>query len=143
VWEAAGGVHNFVQVRTSFARACLGNGQVDQAQSWAKSAIDLAERTGHRWYEAEAHRVLGDVLLALGDPKAAETAFLTSIEIAKGQEAKSWELRTATSLARLWRDQGKRTEGHDLIAPIYGWFTEGLDTPVLQGAKALLSELAS
>jgi predicted ATPase len=68
---------------------------------------------------------------------------LRSIEIAKGQEAKSWELRTATSLARLWRDQGKRTEGHDLIAPIYGWFTEGLDTPVLQGAKALLNELAS
>jgi predicted ATPase len=64
------------------------------------------------------------------------------MEIAKGQKAKSWELRAATSLARLWRDQGKRTEGHDLLAPIYGRFTEGFDTLVLQDAKALLNELA-
>ena len=143
VWEGAGGVHNFVQIRTSFARACLGKGQVEQAQSWARSAIELADRTGHRWYEAEAHRVLGDVLLALNAPSAAETAFLRAIEIAKGQKAKSWELRAATTLAGLWRDQGKRTKGHDLIAPIYGWFTEGFDTLVLQDAKALLNELAS
>jgi class 3 adenylate cyclase/tetratricopeptide (TPR) repeat protein len=143
VWEGAGGVINVVQARTSFARVCLGKGQVDQAQSWAKSAIDLAERTGHRWYEAEAQRVLGDVLLALSDLRAAETAFLRAIEIAKGQKAKSWELRAATSLARLWRDQGKRTEGHDLLAPIYGWFTQGFDTLILQDAKALLDELVA
>ena len=89
-WEAAGGVHNFVQVRTSFARACLGKGQFEQAQSWARAAIELADRTGHRWYEAEAHRVLGDVLLALSDLGAAEIAFLRAIEIAKEQKAKSW-----------------------------------------------------
>ena len=141
-WEAEGGVHNFVQIRTAFAAACLGMGQVEQAQTWARSAIELADRTGHRWYEAEAHRVLGDVLLALDDPTAAETAFLRSIEIAKEQKAKSWELRTATSLARLRRDQGKRDEARDLLVPVYGWFTEGLDTPVLKEAKAVLDELS-
>jgi predicted ATPase len=117
-------------------------GQVEQAQSWARAAIQLVDRTGHRLYEADAHRVLGEVLLALSDSGAAETAFLRAIEIAKGQKAKSWELRAATSLARLWRDQGKRAEAHDLLAPVYGWFTEGFDTPVLQEAKALLDELS-
>jgi predicted ATPase len=141
-WEAAGGVHNFLQIRTAFAVACLGMGQIEQAQSWARSAIELADRTGHRWYVAEGHRVLGDVLLALNDPRAAETAFLRAIEVAKGQKAKSWELRAATSLARLWRDQEKRREAHDLLAPVYGWFTEGFDTPVLQEAKVLLDELS-
>src|SRR5262249_22225125 len=85
-WEAAGGVHSLVQVRPSFACACLGKGQVEQAQSWARAAIELADQTGHRWYEAEAHRVHGDVLLALSDPRAAETAFLKAIEIAKEQQ---------------------------------------------------------
>jgi predicted ATPase len=141
VWEGAGGVINVVQARTSFARVCLWKGQVDQAQSWAKSAIDLAERTGHRWYEAEAHRVHGDVLLALSDLRAAEPAFLRAIEIAKGQKAKSWELRAATSLACLWRDRGKPKEAYKLLAPVYGWFTEGFDTRGLKEAKALLEEL--
>ena len=140
-WEAAGGVHNFPQIRTAFAAACLGMGQIEEAQSWVRAAIQLADQTGHRWYEAEAHRVLGDVQLALSDPAAAEFAFLRAIEVAKGQKAKSWELRAATSLARLWRDQDKRREAHDLLAPVYGWFTEGFDTPVLQEAKVLLDEL--
>jgi class 3 adenylate cyclase/predicted ATPase len=140
--EAQGGLLNIPQVRTAFAVACLGMGQIEQAQSWARSAIELADRTGHRWYVAEGHRVLGDVLLALNDPRAAEIAFLRAIEVAKGQKAKSWELRAATSLARLWCDQGKRSEARDLLAPIYGWFTEGFDTPVLQEAKALLDQLA-
>jgi predicted ATPase len=83
------------------------------------------------------------VLLALNDGGGAEIAFLKAIEIAKEQQAKSWELRAATSLARLWRDQGKQTEGRDLLAPIYGWFTQGFDTLILQDAKALLNELAS
>ena len=141
-WEAAGGVHNFPQIRTAFAAACLGMGQIEEAQSWVRAAIQLADQTGHRWYEAEAHRVLGDVQLALSDPAAAEFAFLRAIEVAKRQKAKSWELRAATSLARLWRDQDKRREAHDLLAPVYGWFTEGFDTPVLQEAKVLLDELS-
>jgi predicted ATPase len=72
----------------------------------------------------------------------AEAHFDRALTIARAQQAKSWELRAATSLARLWRDQGKRHEARDLLAPTYGWFTEGFDTPVLQEAKALLDELA-
>ena len=72
---------------------------------------------------------------------AAEASLDQAIAVARRQSAKLWELRASTSLARLWRDQGKRTEARDLLAPIYGWFTEGLDTPVLQDAKALLDEL--
>jgi predicted ATPase len=73
---------------------------------------------------------------------AAEASLHQAIAVARRQSAKLWELRASTSLARLWRDQGKRTEARDLLAPIYGWFTEGFDTPVLQDAKALLDELA-
>jgi class 3 adenylate cyclase/tetratricopeptide (TPR) repeat protein len=141
-WEAEGGVHNLPHMRTALAQACLGMGQIEQAQLWVRAAIQLAHQTGHRWYEAEAHRVLGDIQLALSDPAAAEIAFQSAIEVAKGQKAKSWELRAATSLARLWRDQDKRREAHDLLAPVYGWFTEGFDTPVLQEAKVLLDELS-
>jgi predicted ATPase len=87
--------------------------------------------------------VRGDVLSATGDRAAAEESYNHALAVARSQTAKTLELRAATSLARLWRDQGKRTEAHDLLAPIYGWFTEGFDTPVLQEAKALLDELAS
>ena len=72
---------------------------------------------------------------------AAEASLHQAIAVARRQSAKLWELRAATSLARLWRDQGKRTEARDLLVPIYGWLTEGFDTPVLQDAKALLDEL--
>jgi predicted ATPase len=75
-------------------------------------------------------------------PDRAEVSYRRAIERARAQEAKSWELRASTSLARLWRDQGKRSEARDLLAPIYGWFTEGFDTPDLKEAKALLEELA-
>ena len=78
----------------------------------------------------------------MNDTIGAEASFGKALEIARLQSAKFWELRAATSLARLWRDQGKRTEARDLLAPIYGWFTEGFDTPVLQDAKTLLDELA-
>ena len=87
-------------------------------------------------------RVRGRLLVAGGDLTAAEASFQQAVAIARRQNAKLWELRTATSLARLWRDQGKRTEARALLAPVYGWFAEGLDTPVLQDAKALLDELA-
>jgi predicted ATPase len=93
-------------------------------------------------YEVEAHRVLAEVLWARNDPEAAATEFLNALEIAKSQQAKSWERRAATSLARLWRDQGKRDEARPLLAPVYGWFTEGFDTRDLKEAKALLEELA-
>jgi predicted ATPase len=87
---------------------------------------------------------MGDLLLQLNSSASAkaEVSYRQAIERARSQEAKSWELRAATSLARLWRDQGKRAEGRNLLGPIYNWFTEGFDTPDLKDAKALLDELA-
>jgi predicted ATPase len=94
--------------------------------------------------EAELHRVKGDLLMALPrrDPGEAEERFHRAIAIARQQSARMWELRAATSLARLWRDQGRGAEAHDVLAPVYGWFTEGFDTADLKDAKALLDELA-
>jgi predicted ATPase len=83
------------------------------------------------------------VLLATGDAAAAEASYHEGIAIAQQQSAKLWELRAATSLARLWRDRGKRIEARDLLAPVHGWFTEGAGTPVLQETKALLEELSA
>jgi class 3 adenylate cyclase/predicted ATPase len=100
------------------------------------------EATQERWKESDMHRVRGELLSTIGDLEAAEQSFHQAMAVARHQGARLWELRTATSLARLWHDQGKRTEARDLLAPIYGWFTEGSDTPVLQDAKALLDQLA-
>jgi predicted ATPase len=102
----------------------------------------FAEETGDRWALAEVLRLRGDVLLAMSDPAAAEAGYREAIAVAQRQSAKLWELRAATSLARLWRDQGRRPDARDLLALVYGWFTEGFGTPVLQEAKALLDELA-
>jgi predicted ATPase len=88
------------------------------------------------------HRVHGECLIACDDLAAAESRFQRSLSVAQRQSAKLWEIHAATSLARLWRDQGRRVEGHELLAPVHGWFTEGFDTPVLQNAKALLDELS-
>jgi len=89
------------------------------------------------------HRVAGEIALMSPEPDAAKAQayFERSLAVAREQQAKSWELRAATSMARLWRDQGKRDEAHDLLAPIYGWFTEGFDTLDLKEARALLDEL--
>jgi predicted ATPase len=107
-------------------------------------ALALMGTTGERWYEAEIYRLQGELLLQQNsDHQAeAETCYQQAIAIAQNQQAKSFELRTATSLARLWQLQGKRQEAHDLLAPVYGWFTEGFDTADLQEAKALLEALA-
>jgi tetratricopeptide (TPR) repeat protein len=93
--------------------------------------------------EAYLHCLRGELLHALAHLAGAERNYSRALAVAKQQGTKLYELRTATSLARLWRDQGKRTEAHDLLAPVYGWFTEGFDTPVLQDAKALLDELSA
>jgi tetratricopeptide (TPR) repeat protein len=106
-------------------------------------AAKLVETTQERWAEAEMHRLRGTLLLSMHEHTAAEDSFRLALRVAQQQSAKFWELRAATTLARLWHDQGKRTEARDLLAPIYNWFTEGFDTPVLQEAKALLDELAS
>jgi class 3 adenylate cyclase/tetratricopeptide (TPR) repeat protein len=117
-------------------------GQPEEGLNRLAEAAELAETTQERWAEAEIHRLRGTLLLYMSDHVAAEKSYLRAIEVARRQSAKFWELRAATSLARLWRDQSKRTEARDLLAPIYGWFTEGFDTPVLQDAKALLDQLA-
>jgi predicted ATPase len=106
-------------------------------------AQDIIERTQERDYEAEMYNIRGELLLTMSEWAAAEDSYRTALAVARRQTAKRWELRAATSLARLWRDQGKRTEARDLLAPIYAWFTEGFDTPVLQEAKALLDQLDS
>jgi predicted ATPase len=96
-----------------------------------------------RWNEAELHRLESELLLALPQPDKAkvEKCFRQAIAVAREQDAKMWELRAATSLSRLWAGQGKRAMAHDLLAPIYGWFTEGFETADLRDAKALLDEL--
>jgi predicted ATPase len=105
-------------------------------------AAKLVDTTQERWAEAEMHRLRGTLLLSMNEHSAAEDSYRQALAVAHHQSAKFWELRAALDLARLWRDQGKRTEAHDRLAPIYGWFTEGFDTPVLQDAKALLDQLA-
>jgi predicted ATPase len=102
------------------------------------------ETTKETWYEADVHRIAGEIALMSPerDTARAEAYFERALEVARAQQAKSWELRAATSMARLWREQGKRDEARELLAPVYGWFTEGFDTLDLKQAKALLDELA-
>jgi predicted ATPase len=121
-------------------------GQADQAAdglSLLADALDGVERTGVRWIEAELHRLRGELQLALPKPDQsdADACFGRALAVSREQQAKFWKLRAATSLARLWRDQGKRAEACDLLAPVFGWFTEGFDTPDLKDAKGLLEQL--
>jgi predicted ATPase len=103
------------------------------------------ETTEERRWEAEVNRIAGEITLKSTEPDAdkAEAYFERALAIARQQKAKSWELRAAMSLARLWRDQGKEQQARELLAPVYGWFAEGFDTRDLKEAKALLEELAS
>src|SRR5207244_2354183 len=107
-------------------------------------AHTIVEQHHLRWWEAEVHRLRGVLLLRqTGTHQAeAETWLQRALDVARRQEAKSLELRAATSLSRLWQQQGKRQEAHDLLAPVYYWFTEGFDTADLQEAKALLDVLS-
>jgi predicted ATPase len=124
------------------ARACEIAGQVEEVVTLLDEALQIVERTGERWFEAELNRLKGQLLLRQGHTEAAEELYRKALAIALEQEAKLWELRAATSLAGLRRDQGRHVEARDLLAPVYGWFTEGFDTPDLKEAKALLDELA-
>jgi class 3 adenylate cyclase/predicted ATPase len=122
--------------------AALGN--FNDAQGSIDDAFSAIDATKERWFEAEAHRVAGEIALQFpqADEAKAEENFDRAITVAREQQAKSFELRAAMSLARLWRDQGKVQEAGELLAPVYGWFTEGFDTRDLKEAKALLEELA-
>ena len=126
--------------------AIEGSADRDGAISLLAEALARVDKTGERWFEAELHRLWGELLLppsSVSEIVDAEVRFRRALAIAGKQKARFWELRAATSLARLWRDQGKRDEARDLLAPVYGWFTEGFDTLDLKEAKALLDELAS
>jgi predicted ATPase len=123
------------------AAACEIAGRTEEALALLNDALQLAERTGERWFAAELHRHKGQLLLRQGHCEAAEELYRKALSIAAEQGAKLWELRAAVSIARLRRDQGRRAEAGDLLAPVYGWFTEGFDTPDLKDAKALLNEL--
>ena len=123
------------------ARACEIAGQIEEALTLLDDALQIVERTGERWFAAELNRHKGQLLLRQGHSEAAEELYRKALSIAEEQEAKLWELRAAVSLARLRRDQGRHAEARDLLAPVYGWFTEGFDTPDLKEAKALLEAL--
>jgi predicted ATPase len=117
--------------------------QFDDAWRCFGEAIAALEATKEKWCEAEVYRAAGEIALRSphNDAVKAEAYFERALTISREQQAKSWELRAAMSMARLWRDQGKRQQGHELLAPVYGWFTEGFDTLDLKGAKTLLEQL--
>jgi predicted ATPase len=136
----------FVPMDLSYlASAYAELGKFDDAWRCIGEAMTAIETTKERWFEAEIHRMAGQIALMAAAPDAtkAEVYFERSLAVARKQQAKSWELRAAMSMARLWRDQGKRDEARALLAPVYGWFTEGFDTLDLKEAKALLDELAA
>ncbi len=118
-------------------------GQAEEGLRVVDEALAIVERTEERFYEAELYRLKGELLLQQSENSApaATASFQQAITIAQHQEAKSLELRAATSLARLWQSQGRKQEAHDLLAPVYNWFTEGFDTADLKDAKGLLEEL--
>ena len=125
------------------AKANAELGQLNDAWRCINEAMTTMETTKERWCEAEINRAAGEIALTSPerDEAKAKAYFERALAVAREQQAKSWELRAAISMARLWRDQGKRQQAHDLLAPIYGWFTEGFDTLDLKDAKALLDEL--
>jgi predicted ATPase len=129
---------------SSLASAYANTGQFVDAWRCIGEAMTAIKTTGERWFEAEVNRFAGEIALKSVDTRStkAQAHFESALAVARHQQAKSWELRAAMSMARLWRDQGKRDEARELLAPVYGWFTEGFDTLDLKEAKALLDELA-
>ena len=144
-WRSAGTTMFVPLYLSHLARAFVELGQFDDAWRCIGEAMTAVEAAREGWCEADIHRIAGEIALASREPNAAraEAYFERALTIARGQKAKSWELRAAMSIARLWRDQGKRQQAHDLLAPVLGWFTEGFDTLDLKRANALLDELAS
>jgi tetratricopeptide (TPR) repeat protein len=144
-FRATGGTIFVPWYQSYLARACVELGQFDDARRHVDEAMTAMEKTKEKWCEAELNRMAGEIALMAPYPDAAkaEEYFERALSVARAQQAKSWELRAATSVARLWRDQGKVQQARELLAPVYGWFTEGFDTRDLKQAKALLEELAA
>jgi predicted ATPase len=144
-WRTTGSTFWMPLYMPHLARAHGELGQFEEAWRCIGEAMTAVETTKERWCEAEVLRVAGEIALKSPEPDAAkaEAYFARALAVAREQQAKSFELRTAMSMARLWRDQGKRDEARDLLARVYGWFTEGFDTLDLKQAKGLLDSLAS
>ena len=141
-WRATG---SRLQVPYRLARAAdayRAAGEAQEGLRLIEEAVAVVDDSGDRWFQPELHRLRGELLLGSGQRDAAEQSFQEALRGASNPQAKFLALRAGTSLARLWRDQGKRTEARDLLAPTYGWFTEGFNTADLIEAKALLDELA-
>jgi predicted ATPase len=143
IWKAGGSPANFPYFKSVLADGMAQRGDLAGALAVIDEVIAQIERPGweERHYYAEALRIKGSLLAHKGDPEAAERSYLASLDWSRQQQAKSWELRTATSYARLMRDAGRAREARALLAPIYGWFTEGFDTADLKEAKRLLNGL--
>ncbi len=143
LWRDGGGLILFDLVHFMMAQALRFLGDTQRAISLIEEAIALVDRTGHAMHEPEVHRVRGELLLLGGSPNLAiaTASFQKAIEVAQSNEARSWELRAATSLARLWQSENRSHEAYDLLAPVYDWFTEGFESADLRDAKALLESL--
>jgi predicted ATPase len=145
-WRATDSAWLWPTYLALLAEALIKANQIEEAFGATDEALETVKGTSEGLYESELHRLRGTILLQLSQQQneaRAEREYLQALEIARNQSAKSLELRAATSLGRLWRDQGKHTEACELLAPVYGWFTEGFDTLDLREAKALLDALAS
>ena len=143
--RSTGATVRIPQFLSYLAEAYAQLGQLDNAWRCVDEAMSTVETTKERWYLADICRIAGEIALKSPQPEAAkaEAYFQHALGVARQQQAKSWELRASMSLARLWRDQGKPQQARELLAPVYGWFTEGFDTCDLKEAKALLEELAA
>jgi predicted ATPase len=144
-WRSTGSTMWLPLYLPPLAEAYGALGQFDNAWRCISEALIATETTKESWCEVEVHRTAGEIALLSPNPNTAkaEGYFERALAVARQQQAKSWELRAAISMARLWRAQGKRNEARELLAPVYGWFTEGFDTLDLKEAKALLGELGS
>ena len=143
-WRATGANGSLPYYYTILAEAYARKGKSKEGMQWLDEAHTLVERTDDHWWEAEVHRLRGVLLLqvSMSPQSEAESWLRRALDVAHRQQAKSLELRAATSLARLWFDQGRHAEARDLLAPVYGWFTEGFDTLDLKEARALLDEVS-
>jgi predicted ATPase len=142
-WRSTGATFYLPSWLSNLAAAHAELGQLDEAWRCIGEAMSIIETAKERWFEAEVNRVAGEIALKSpeSDAAKAQAYFEHALTVAREQQAKSWELRAAISMARLWREQGKRDEARELLAPVYGWFTEGFDTLDLKEAKRLLDEL--
>jgi predicted ATPase len=142
-WTATGSRYHGTYYLGLLAQTCERAGQIDEAMDLVGTAVEMADRMGERWFEAELSRVQGEWLAAhrRDERQQAEACFHHALAVARKQNARTWELRAAASLARFWRDQGKRDEALNLLVPVCGGATEGFNIPELRDARAMLNEL--